>query len=157
MLCVVAAEPDPGNMAVDCLIAEMGHISIQFPRPLGRIADPQSPGRGALGPVDHNFYSSSNSYPAAEYCNNYKPVSSGKGSSGWYLPAAGELYVMNFSYGAINLGFQKLSKTQLSSNYYWSSSELNANNVWVVRPSDGAMGHSGKANFSNRVRCVLAF
>ena len=99
----------------------------------------------------------SQSHPAAEYCNTYKPVSSGTGSNGWYLPAGGELDVMSFSYGAINLGFQKLSKTQLSSNYYWSSSELNANNVWVVRPSDGAMGHSGKANFSNRVRCVLAF
>ena len=103
-------------------------------------------------------YSSSNSYPAAEYCNTYKPVSSGTGSSGWYLPAAGELYVMNFSYGAINLGLQKLSKTQLQSAYYWSSSEGSYYYAWFVRPSDGGMGGYGhKNNYDGRVRCVLAF
>ena len=105
-------------------------------------------------------YSSSNSYPAAEYCNNYKPVSSGKGSSGWYLPAAGELYVMNFSYGAINLGLQKLSKTQLQNAYYWSSSEYtDMHYAWRVRPSDGDMGTYGYANKTNSfsVRCVFAF
>ncbi len=101
-------------------------------------------------------YSSSNSYPAAEYCNTYKPVSSGKGSSGWYLPAAGELYVMNFSYGAINLGLQKLSKTQLQNAYYWSSSEYGNGSAWDVRPSDGDMGYSYKG-YAGRVRCVLAF
>ena len=103
-------------------------------------------------------YNGSYSYPAAEYCNNYKPVSSGKGSNGWYLPAAGELYVMNFSYGAINLGLQKLSKTQLSSNYYWSSSEGDYDHgAWVVRPSDGDMDYYVYKNGSYRVRCVLAF
>ncbi len=103
-------------------------------------------------------YNGSYSYPAAEYCNNYKPVSSGKGSSGWYLPAAGELYVTSFSYGAINLGLQKLSKTQLSSSYYWSSSETNSNLAWHVRPSDGNMGNYGSKSYgSSRVRCVLAF
>ena len=90
------------------------------------------------------------------YCNTYKPVSSGTGSNGWYLPAGGELYVMSFSYGAINLGLQKLSKTQLSSNYYWSSSESNNGGAWEVRPSDGLMYGYGKGT-NNRVRCVLAF
>ncbi len=98
----------------------------------------------------------SQSHPAAEYCNTYKPVSSGTGSNGWYLPAGGELYVMSFSYGAINLGLQKLSKTQLSSNYYWSSSESNNGGAWDVRPSDGPMYGYGKGT-NNRVRCVLAF
>ena len=102
-------------------------------------------------------YNSSNSYPAAEYCNNYKPVSSGKGSSGWYLPGAGELYVMNFSYGAINLGLQKLSKTQLYNVHYWSSSEDYSGNVWGVVPSDGLMNDGFDKNGDNRVRCVLAF
>ena len=101
-------------------------------------------------------YSSSNSYPAAEYCNNYRPVSSGTGSSGWYLPAAGELYVMSSSYEAINLGLQKLSKTKLQNAYYWSSSEY-GNGAWVVRPSDGGMDGYPKSNISYRVRCVLAF
>ena len=109
-------------------------------------------------------YSSSHSYPAAEYCNTFSAVSNGKGSSGWYLPAAGELYSMSFSYGAINLGLQKLSKTKISSSYYWSSSETNyvyagdfVSNAWDVRPSDGGMSAYGDKRSSHPVRCVLAF
>ena len=102
-------------------------------------------------------YSGSYSYPAAKYCNTFSAVSNGKGSSGWYLPAAGELKAMSYSYGAINLGLQKLSKTQISSNYYWSSSEYaNLGGAWNVRPSDGYMGGSLTKNVSRPVRCVLA-
>ena len=97
------------------------------------------------------------SYPVAEYCNNYKPVSSGKGSSGWYLPAAGELYVTSFSYGAINLGLQKLSKTPLSNNWYWSSSESSNVDAWRVRPSTGSVFNNDKYTYNGHVRCVLAF
>ncbi len=99
------------------------------------------------------------SHPAAEYCNSYKPVSSGTGSSGWYLPAAGELYVTNFSYEAINLGLQKLSKMQLSSNSaYWSSSAAKSSySAWVVRLSDGGMSDYNTSSSIYRVRCVLAF
>ena len=100
----------------------------------------------------------SQSHPAAEYCNSYKPVSSGTGSSGWYLPAVGELYVTSFSYEVINLGLHKLFKTQLSSDYYKSSNEsVNpSSHAWVVRPSDGGMGDYLKDG-KNLVRCVLAF
>ena len=101
-------------------------------------------------------YSGPFNHPAAEYCNSYKPVSSGTGSSGWYLPAAGELYVMSFNYEDINLWLQKLSKTQLSSDWYWSSSENYEYSAWVVNPSDGGMYGYGK-NGNLRVRCVLAF
>ena len=122
------------------------------------VAEAQADFRGATNTSCIINYRSSNSYPAAEYCNNYKPVSSGTGSSGWYLPAAGELYVMNFSYGAINLGLQKLSKTQLPNAYYWSSSESYlTSNAWVVRPSDGGMNYFTKYANSSRGRCVLAF
>ena len=100
-------------------------------------------------------YSGSYSYPAAKYCNTFSAVSNGKGSSGWYLPAAGELKAMSYSYGAINLGLQKLSKTQISSNYYWSSSEYTSNGAWAVWPSDGDVGGYFKHR-SGRVRCVLA-
>ena len=96
-------------------------------------------------------------HPAAEYCNTYKPVSSGTGSSGWYLPAAGELYVSGFSYRAINSGLQKLSKTQLSNDYYWSSSgSINNNYAWRVNLSNGTMYGTSK-NSSISVRCFLAF
>ena len=121
-------------------------------------AEAQTDFRGATNTSCIINYSSSNSYPAAEYCNTYKPVSSGTGSSGWYLPAGGELYVMNFSYGAINLGLQKLSKTQLSNDHYWSSSELDDYHyAWGVRPSDGDMPNAYNKKYDARVRCVLAF
>ena len=64
---------------------------------------------------------------------------------------------MSFSYGAINLGLQKLSKTQISSSYYWSSSENDDYlYAWYVRPSDGSMYNDYNKNFSKPVRCVLA-
>ena len=103
--------------------------------------------------------SDSQTHPAANYCNTFSAVSSGKGSSGWYLPAAGELKAMSYSYGAINLGLQKLSKTQISSNDYWSSSENYAkldDSVWQVNPSNGRMGGYFKGG-TNRVRCILTF
>ena len=114
---------------------------------------------GATNTLCMVSYNGSYSYPAAEYCYNYKPVSRGTGSSGWYLPAAGELYVTSFSYGAINLGLQKLSKTQLSSNiYYLSSSEYGGSgSAWVVRPDIGNMSYGNKSKYYDRVRCILAF
>ena len=111
-------------------------------------------------------YNGSYDYPMAEYCNTYKPVSSGTGSSGWYLPAAGELYVTSFSYGAINLGLLKLSKTQLSSKWYLSSSERDDSFVWVVFLSNGGIEYISKYSYgingitkyhNNPVRFVLAF
>ncbi len=101
----------------------------------------------------------SGSYPAAEYCNNYKPVTSGKGSSGWYLPAAGEIKAMSQNYSAINYTLQKLSgSTQLNSSHYWSSSEAsNYGYAWRVSPSDGYMSSTSKNDDYYRVRCVLAF
>ena len=99
----------------------------------------------------------SQSHPAAEYCNNYKPVSSGTGSSGWYLPAAGELYGMSSNFEIINSTLQKLSKTQLQISGNWSSSESNNIYAWRVRLFDGAMyTYHAKHNY-NYVRCVLAF
>ena len=99
----------------------------------------------------------SQSHPAAEYCNNYKPVSSGTGSSGWYLPAAGELYGMSSNFEIINSTLQKLSKTQLQISGNWSSSESNNIYAWRVRLFDGAVyTYHAKHNY-NYVRCVLAF
>ena len=103
--------------------------------------------------------SDSQTHPAAEYCSTFSAVSNGKGSSGWYLPAAGELYSMSFSYDAINSGLQKLSKTQIPrSTYYWSSSENSYGEAWLVRPSDGDVYyHYDSETYSRPVRRVIAF
>ena len=96
-------------------------------------------------------------HPAAVYCNEYKAISSGFGSSGWYLPAAGELYVTSFNYWAINLGLQKLSKEKLDSNFYWSSTGVYSEyTAWCVKPSDSTIDTCSKDK-KGSVRCVLAF
>ena len=99
----------------------------------------------------------SGSYPAAEYCNSYKPVSSGKGSSGWYLPAINELMIIGENYFAINYTLQKLSgSTQLSRDTYWSSGQNNANQAWKSTiPSNS--GSASDKDTIYRVRCFLTF
>ena len=107
-------------------------------------------------------YNSGYRYPAAEYCNKFSAASTGTGSGGWYLPAAGELYAMSSNYEAINLGLRKLAETQISSSYYWSSSESSYDfgyhfYAWLVRPSDGSMSGNYFKSQSEWVRCVLSF
>ncbi len=122
-------------------------------------ADAQTDFKGADNTSCIVNYNSSNHHPAAEYCNSYKPVSSGTGSSGWYLPGAGELYAISSNHEAINFGLQKLSKTRLQNDYYWSSSEYTSDSyyAWVVYLSDGSMASRSIKNYKRRVRCVLAF
>ncbi len=105
--------------------------------------------------------SNGNSYPAAEYCNTYKPVMNGTGSSGWYLPAAGELFLMHLGYDAINLGLQKLSRSPFrdKSCLHISSSETDnsfGETSWLVDLKTGAINSYVKGS-STYVRCVLAF
>ncbi len=95
--------------------------------------------------------------PAAEYCNSYKPVSSGAGSIGWYLPAAGELNGISSNYNAINSALQKLSKTKLSTDYYWTSSEIEAGTSWYAKFATGDVHYGDGKNQSHLTRCVLAF
>ncbi|MFR8206785.1 MAG: DUF1566 domain-containing protein [Alphaproteobacteria bacterium] len=80
-------------------------------------------------------------------------------SNGWYLPAIGELYTISFNYNTINLSLKKLSKTQISSDFYWSSSKSDYsdgdNYAWRIRLSDSALGSTAKKN-SRSIRCVIA-
>lgn len=100
--------------------------------------------------------SQSGSYPAAKYCNDYKAVSDGKGSSGWYLPATGEIKAMSQNYSAINYTLQKLSGSAQLGNGFWSSSESHNSSAYVVNPSDGGIASIDK-NTRGRVRCFLTF
>ena len=89
---------------------------------------------------------------AMSYCNNYQI-----GGSGWYLPTKDDWSLLRFNYSTINASLQKLGKTALSANYYWSSSEYTGNyGAWSVRPSDGYM-YDGSRDSAGSVRCVLAF
>ena len=92
-------------------------------------------------------------YPAASYCNTFSPVGSGIGSSGWYLPAAGELVVMSENLSKINATLFKLSKTQLGGSFYWSSSERDADYSWSIRPTDIAVSQGPVKSQARPVRC----
>lgn len=73
-------------------------------------------------------------YPAANWC-----VSRG---TGWYLPSVGELYQLlvvangeNGKDGFISVILSACGGTPLDGNWYWSSTEENAENVYNITPS----------------------
>ena len=136
----------PSSENLSCLIDE-------------RSEDAQMDFRGADNTSCIINYNSSNRYPAAEYCNEYKAVSSGLGSSGWYLPGAGELYAISSNREAIDLGLQMLAKKQFRGGYYWSSSESSFHpdsSAWTVLLGSNDLLNFPKSN-TFMVRCVLAF
>ena len=97
------------------------------------------------------------SYPAAEYCNRYTAALSGLGSSGWYLPAGGEIASLRTTFGAINDGLQKASGMLLDIDHgYWSSSENNDGHVWAIYQSFDIFGPLDK-DYGQYTRCYLAF
>lgn len=69
---------------------------------------------------------------------------------GWYLPSAFELQLM----------YRNLHETNLSSfapEYYWSSTEANAANAWLINFSTGELIVSNKSNTLGRVRAITHF
>ena len=75
------------------------------------------------------------------------------GFTDWYIPAAGQLYEMYTKMSDINTALQNIGGTALESDYYWSSSEYDADNAWFVYFGNGYVYGSGK-NGSRRVRFV---
>jgi hypothetical protein len=71
------------------------------------------------------------------------------GFTDWYLPAKDELNLMY-----VNLHTQSLGS--FASNYYWSSSEIDASNAWKQSFSNGYQGHCNKDS-TYYVRAVRAF
>ena len=67
--------------------------------------------------------------------------------SDWYLPSKDELTKLHLNRVAIG-GF--------ANNFYWSSTEYNANVAWVQNFSNGTTGGYGK-NSSYNVRAVRSF
>ena len=107
--------------------------------------------------------SDSKTYPAAEYCHTYSAVLDGTGSSGWYLPAAGELKALADNYNTINYSLQKLSKPQLRPREYWSSSMGYSPSLatkyggWTFDPYSNEFLNLRPTWSSELVRCFLAF
>lgn len=79
------------------------------------------------------------------------------GQSDWYLPSMQELNMLwNNYYTVARILSQISGATQLSNNYYWSSSEYGYYTAWNFSFSLGYQGEGNKYNYSC-VRAVRAF
>ena len=100
-------------------------------------------------------------YPAAEYCTSYKPSTVYQdevwyAEGQWFLPSMKELQTLYNNKDVVNASLQKVNAVTLSSDYYWSSTEINNNSAWILKMSSGYTYNSSK-NIIFRVRPVLAF
>ena len=68
----------------------------------------------------------------------------------WYLPAAGELYLIHtrWSNGKIYQGLSSSGGNQFSTYFHWSSTEHSAYYAWIKDFTDGGMGKHDKASTS---------
>lgn len=103
---------------------------------------------------------SSNAY-APGYCANYSRVnanSKGLTAGKWWLPSLGEMMMIYANMTKINYALSLISgATQLSENWYWTSTEDSATYAWYLRLGDGNASGSTKASGTGRVRPVSAF
>jgi len=72
------------------------------------------------------------------------------GFDDWYLPAAGELNEMYKKLGPVANG----GSGQITSGFYWSSSEYNYNYAWFQDFDNGNQDYFGNKDFNVRCRCV---
>ena len=79
-----------------------------------------------------------------------------EGQTDWYAPACGELAFMYLKQTELNELLSKVSGTQFSSSYYWSSSEYSSGNAWYVDFSNGRVSYDLKDDFRHFLRLVRA-
>lgn len=105
---------------------------------------------------------SSNAY-APGFCHQYSRVNAnGKGLTAgkWWLPSLGEMMMIYANMTKINYALSLISgATPLQENWYWTSTEYNAANAWLLYLNNGyAYNHIiAKASNTGRVRPVSAF
>ena len=88
---------------------------------------------------------------AASAARNYNSGTHPTGTSAWFLPSAGQWDKMATAAGGYgNLGLQS------GYYYYWSSSELSANEAWLFSASSGYLLNVRK-DHGDLVRACLAF
>ena len=89
-------------------------------------------------------------YPAFNWVSSYAATNSltGDYASGWYLPSGVELHVMYDSKDTVNAALEKVGGTQISSDYYWSSSQysLSSDSAWCVLFDDGFLSCDSKSS-----------
>ena len=78
------------------------------------------------------------------------------GFDDWYLPSRDELYLMYLNIGQGGLDSNN-NIGNFSASQYWSSSESNFSNAWIVAFGVGLSESIAKNSFHGRVRTVRSF
>ena len=78
------------------------------------------------------------------------------GFDDWYLPSRDELYLMYLNIGQGGLDSNN-NIGNFSDSQYWSSSESNFSNAWIVAFGVGLSESIAKNSFHGRVRTVRSF
>lgn len=68
----------------------------------------------------------------------------------WYLPSAFELQLLNNNIRQANL-------VAFEPEFYWSSTEVNVSNAWLINFATGELQASSKSNTVGRVRAISRF
>ena len=98
---------------------------------------------------------------AASVASSYKAfnaTTSNIDNSNWYLPAIGQLMLL-FKYKTqINavLTASSVNGTAIASAWYWSSTEYNAANAWVIYMLYGGISYNLNKTYTFRVRSISA-
>ena len=77
-------------------------------------------------------------------------------NDGEWLPSIGELAMIVLFKDEVNEALRHVGGDELADDYYWSSTEYNANSAWFINFSNADLGHVSKAN-NFRCRPVAAF
>lgn len=99
---------------------------------------------------------------ASGFCSTYSRVNaSGKGltSGSWWLPSLGEMMEIYANIKKINYALSFITGSVLLSGTYWSSTEVNSNNAWVLGLHDGYTNYRtyNKVSSQLHVRPVSSF
>lgn len=101
--------------------------------------------------------------PAAKYCNEYYPsnVDSANafvGAGRWWLPSAGELWMIWSHLFEVNRILAQIGGTALNrSQWYWSSTEGSATSAWALNFTNGYFSGNRPKTYRYSVRPVSAF
>lgn len=99
---------------------------------------------------------------APGFCANYSRTNAngyGLTAGKWWLPSLGEMMMIYANMTKINYALSLINgATQLSEDWYWTSTEKSAAYAWGLNLNDGlADGITAKASNTYRVRAVSAF
>jgi len=108
--------------------------------------------QNTLDIVDQDCLTEFGGIPAAQAAKDAQI----NGFNDWYLPSRDELYQMYLKIGQGGLDSNN-NIGDFGSSEYWSSSESNFSNSWIVSFSVGLTESISKNSFSTKVRVIRSF